>query len=329
MRLPDFEYIEPTSIDEACLFLKDHGQESKVIGGGTDLLPSMKQNIFRPKYLVSLSKIPNLDRVEFNEGSGLRIGPSARLRTLEKSPIIQEKYPMIRQAASDVGSLQLRQMGTVGGNVCLDTRCTYYNQSSFWRKCRPTCVKMGGDICNAIGGGKKCFAVFSGDLAPALMALGATIELRSAKGGRTLPLSDLYTGNGAKPLALNPEEVLVGVQIPSLPKGSLGGYFKYRIRKAIDYPLASVALLIRLEGKEKMCREARLVIGAVGSKPQEVKGIGELLVGKKIEGRTVEEASDLAFKASRPVGNTSSTPSYRKRMIKILTKRSLEQVLRS
>jgi len=325
MRLPDFEYVEPKSTEEACAFLKEHVRESKLIAGGTDLLPSMKQRIFKPKYVVNLGVLPNLDRIEFDEKTGLRIGALVKVRSLETDAMIRERYPMIGQAAEAVGSVQLRQMGTVGGNLSLDTRCYYYNQSDFWRKCRPVCIKMGGETCNAVGGGKKCFAVFSGDLAPALVALGAKIVLRSAKGERSLPLAEYYSGDGAKPLSLGPEEVLTRVEVPVVPKGAYGSYQKYRIRKSIDFPLAGVGALVVLEGKEKVCREARVVIGAVGTRPEEVKGIGELLKGKKMTESLIEEASEMAFKMARPVANAASTPTYRKRMIKILVTRALKE----
>jgi 4-hydroxybenzoyl-CoA reductase subunit beta len=329
MRLPDFQYMELRSIEEACLFLKEHGQESKLMSGGTDLLPSMKERIFEPKYLANLSSIPNMDRIEFDEGLGLRIGALVRLHSLEKDPLIRERYPMIAQAAEVVGSVQLRQMGTVGGNLSLDTRCYYYNQSDFWRKCRPTCIKMGGEICNAVGGGKRCFAVFSGDLAPVLTALGTKIKLSSVKGERTLSLSDYYTGDGAKPLAIKPEEVVTGVEVPALPKEAFGCYLKYRIRKSIDFPLAAVGALIALEGRERVCREVRVVIGAVGTRPEEVKVIGELLRGKKVSEALMDEASEMAFKAARPIANAASTPTYRKKMIKILVGRALRQAMQT
>jgi len=328
MRLPDFSYLSPGSIEEVSLFLRDHGKESKVMGGGTDLLPSMKQRICAPKYLIHLESIPELNRVEFDEESGLRIGAATRLRSLEKEPVILERYPVIAQAAGEIGSVQLRGMGTVGGNLCLDTRCYYYNQSDFWRKCRPKCTKMGGDTCNAIGGGKRCFAVFSGDLAPVLIALGAWINVVSTRGKRRLPLKDLYTGNGAEPLSLEPEEIIVHVEVPPIPKEGFASYLKYRIRKSIDFPLASVACVLVLDRKQGICREARVVTGAVSTKPEEITGIGELLKGKRIGDALVEEASELALRASKPVANAASSPAYRRKMIKALVKKTLTEGVR-
>ncbi len=327
MRLPDFQYKEPRSIEEACLFLGDYGRESRILAGGTDLLPLMKQKIFRPKYLVNLSRIPNLDRIEFNDQSGLQIGALTKVRSLETNPAVLEWYPIIGQAAGTVGSVQLRQMGTVGGNLSLDTRCYYYNQSDFWRNCRPTCIKMGGERCNAIGGGKRCFAVFSGDLAPTLVALGAKIKLVSTKGERAILLDDYYTGDGARPLAIEPEEILIGVEVPPIRKGVGGIYLKYRVRRSIDFPLASAAITLILNKRERVCREVKVVIGAVSSKPQVVEEIIQLLKGKKIEDPIIEEASTLAFRAANPVANIGSSAPYRKRMIKVFVERGLRQIL--
>jgi 4-hydroxybenzoyl-CoA reductase subunit beta len=306
----------------------DHAKECKMMRGGTDLLPSMKQRIFRPKHVLNLSAIPDLDRIEFDERSGLRMGALVKLRTLEKDPVILKRYPMITQAAGEVGSVQLREMGTVGGNLSLDTRCYYYNQSDFWRKSRPICIKMGGDTCNAVGGGKKCFAIFSGDLAPALIALGAKIKLVSAKGERTLPLSEYYTGDGANPFTRGSEEILISVEAPTPLKRTSGCYLKYRIRKSIDFPLASVATQTTSDDQNKVCLEAKVVIGAVGTKPEEIEKIGTLLSGKKITDSVIEEASETAFKTAKPIANAASSPSYRKRMIKVMVERALRQTLR-
>ena len=327
MRLPDFQYVEPESIEEACFFLKEHGHESKIISGGTDLLPSMKQRIFRPESLVHLGGISNLNRTEFDKDEGLRIGPLVKLRFLETDPLVLEKNPVLSEAVDQIGSIQLRQMGTVGGNLSLDTRCYYYNQSDFWRKCRPKCIKMGGDTCNALGSGKKCFAIFSGDLAPVLIALDAKITLTSYTGERTLPLNDFYTGDGARPFALSPEEIITDIVVPPIPKNAFTFYLKYRIRKAIDFPIASVATRLTLEGKEKICRGVKIVIGAVGAKPSVVKGVGELMEGKRMEGSLIEKSSELAFQTAKPIQNTASSPAHRKRMIKVFVESALTKAL--
>jgi 4-hydroxybenzoyl-CoA reductase subunit beta len=327
IRLPKFLYVEPGSLEEVCLFLEGHGRESRLMAGGTDLLPAMKLGLSAPKWLVNTSALPGLDQVEFDEGSGLRIGASVKISALARDALVRQKYPSVAQAARCVGSPQLRQMGTVGGNLSIDTRCDYYNQPDFWRDCKPKCIKMGGETCNAIGGGRKCFAVFSGDLAPVLITLDARIRLVSAREERTIPLSELYTGNGANPCAIKPEEILVSVEAPAVAAGAFATYSKFAVRKAIDFPLAGVATLLTLEGKEKLCRAAKVVIGAVGPRPDEVKAIGQLLEGKKLSLQLIEEASSLAFKAAKPVTNRGSSPAYRKLMIKVLVRKALRQAL--
>jgi 4-hydroxybenzoyl-CoA reductase subunit beta len=327
LRLPVFDYREPSSLEEAVSLLREHGTECKIIAGGTDLLPSMKQKLFRPKYVMSLERISDLGGIGFDEKQGLQIGSMVTLSALETSLTVKERYPMIRDAAHAVGSPHLRRMGTVGGNLSLDTRCCYYNQSESWRKSRPRCIKLGGDTCNAVGGGKKCFAVFSGDLAPALIALGAEIKLLSHRGERILPLRDYYTGNGAEPLARDSDEILVNVKVPPLSQDAVTPYFKYRIRESIDFPFAGLAAVIHVDKKEKVCRKASVVIGAVGPKPLDVHEIAEIAEGKRLDGRLIEEISNLARKAAKPVDNLGSSPEYRRHTIKAFAKRAFQAAL--
>jgi 4-hydroxybenzoyl-CoA reductase subunit beta len=327
VRLPAFSYLEPYSIGEAASFLREHGRECKIMAGGTDLLPSMKQRLLKPKVLMSLQRISDLEGIGFDETQGLYIGSMVTLHALETSPLVKERYPIIKQAVHAVGSPQLRRMGTVGGNLSLNTRCHYYNQSESWRKSRPRCLKMGGDTCNAVGGGKKCFAVFSGDLAPALIALGAEVKLVSHSSERILPLRDYYTGNGAEPLAGNPDEILAGVKVPPLSPDAFAAYFKFRIRESIDFPFASMAAVISLEEKGEFCRKASVVIGAVGTRPQEVKEIAEITEGKRLDGQVIEEASDLARKAAKPVDNLGSSPEYRRLTIKAFVRTAFQIAL--
>ena len=194
MQLPQFEYVESKSLQDAACFLQEKGRQSMLIGGGTDMLPSMKQRIYHPTYIISLAALPDLKQIQCDDdGGSVKLGAALKLCTLENNDAIKRRFPIVAQAARAVGSPQLREMGTLGGNLCLDTRCCYYNQSETWRKCRPACIKVGGDVCNAIGSGKKCFAVFSGDMAPALIAVNARIVLHSARGGRTIRAGQLYT----------------------------------------------------------------------------------------------------------------------------------------
>ena len=328
MRLPDFRYLEPSTLDEAAAVLREQGSECAIIAGGTDLLPSMKQGVLRPKGLLSLERIEGLDRIEFDSQGGLRLGPLVKIGDLEKEIPVLRTYPMVAQAAKAVASPQLRQMGTLGGNLSLDTRCYYYNQSESWRRSRPKCIKMGGDRCNAVGRGKKCFAVFSGDLGPALMALDAKIKLFSHNGERTVSLVDYYSGKGESPLTSDSQEILISIEIPPPPEVAFTAYYKYRTRRSIDFPLAAVAAVIRTSKKGKECLGARVVISAVGTRPQEVKEIGNLLEGEKLDPIIMEKASQLAFKAAKPVQNQGSSPEYRRHMVRLFVRKALEEAAR-
>ena len=327
MQLPQFEYVEPKSIEDAARFLREKGSESMLIGGGTDMLPSMKQRIYKPAYIMSLESIPDLKKIQFDGTDGVVLGASVKLCTLVHNPDIKKRFPIIAQAARAVGSPQLREMGTLGGNLCLDTRCYFYNQSDSWRKSRAACIKMGGDVCNAIGSGKKCFAVFSGDMAPSLIALNTRIVLHSTHGERTIPLDEFYSGDGANPLVKQPDEILLRIEIPGQPESVVGTYAKYRIRKSIDYPLAGVATMLAMNSSDKICREAKVVISAVGTRPVAVNGIADVLKDKKLDGSLIQEASEMAYKAAKPIANTAGTPSHRKVMVKTYVKMALEKAL--
>ena len=321
--LPKFEYREPESVPEAARLLAEFGERAKLIGGGTDLVPSMRQGLFKPACVISLQRIVALRGIAWEEGAGLRIGPMTTLSEVEASDQARTRFPFIAAAAREVGSPQLREMGTVGGNLCLDTRCRYYNQSEDWQDCVEACVKRGGEYCKASPNGRarKCFAVFSADLATALVAADARVTLQSASGSRTIELADYYTGDGASPHAGKPDEVLTEVLVPSRMQGVFGTYLKYRMRQAIDYPIAGVALTLRARGGR--VHDARMVIGGVASRPVVVKGVAELLEGNALDEPLVESAAKLARKAATPLANTAGDRVHRKQMVYEFARRVL------
>lgn len=325
-QLPEFQYLEPTSVSEAAKMLMEAGAGSMVIGGGTDMLPSMRQGIFSPASVISLQAIPHLGDVEWDDDVGLKIGPLATLRSLENNAEIQKRFPVIAQAAHQVGSPQLREMATVGGNICLDTRCYYYNQSEDWQACDQECLKLGGETCKASPSGraKKCFAVFSADLAPVLVALDARVILLSGHGEREVSLRDFYTGDGAEPHIKKADEILTGVIVPKHKENIIGNYQKYRIRNSIDYPLAGVVLTLRLNA-DQVAEDVCLVISGVASKPVVVKGISELMNGKGLTGDLIEKAAHAAKKAALPLANTAGERAHRKQIIYEFTLRAFAQ----
>lgn len=326
MRLPKMEYIAPASVMEACSLLDKHGPEAKVLGGGTDLLVESKLRNVQPALLVALSNIKELKGIRFKEGDVLKIGAMTTLHDIREDAYIAKSYPALAQAVAAVGTTQLQHMGTIGGNLCLNTRCTYYNQSDNWRKSRAVCLKMGGDICHVVDKGKKCYAVYSGDTAPALIVLDAQVKLISSKGERLIPLRDLYTGNGKEPIAISPGELLSEVYVPPPADRQSSIYLKYRIRDAIDFPLIGVAVRMDANGN-RVCTDCKVVLNAVGSAPVEVTEAGELLKGQSLTADLIHQVSEKAVKSAHPVANTAgSTPAYRRKMAGILTRRALSAV---
>lgn len=315
--LPEFEYIEPASLEQAAQLLRDAGEQCMVIGGGTDLVPSMRQGLFKPKHLLSLQAIDSLRDIRWDDGFGLSIGALATLRSVESHPDVLQSFPLAARGASEVASPSLKQMATVGGNLCLDTRCYYYNQYDHWRECSTACLKMGGEFCKASPGGRarKCFAAFSGDLATTLVALDAQVTLLSGRGERTIALRDFYTGDGAKPNVRQADEILTRVVIPGASRTRIGSYRKYRIRGSIDYPIASVALTARPTGNAEVFEDPRLVVSAVTTRPLVVKGIEELVGGKPLDEALIEAAAQLARRAAIPVANTAGTRAHRKHVV--------------
>jgi 4-hydroxybenzoyl-CoA reductase subunit beta len=229
----------------------------------------------------------------------------------------------VAEAAGLVAAAQIKNMGTIGGNVALGTRCWYFNQSSFWRKSFETCIKRGGKVCHVVKGSKKCFAYFAADTVPALIASNAQITLRNSDGERTCPLKEIYTQNGKEPNSIGPTEIITGIQLPLPENGSGSSYQKLRLRGAIDFPLLGVAVWIAMDGDT--CREARIVLGAVSSGPVQLTEAEKLLQGASLTEDVIEEVGEIARKASHPVANTISTPGYRKDMAAVFAAKALRE----
>ncbi|MFH1351854.1 MAG: FAD binding domain-containing protein [Pseudomonadota bacterium] len=323
MRLPKMSHVAPMTIDEACSMLKKHRGEARVLAGGTDLLVACKLRNVKPVLLVSLGGISELKGVRPLQEKGVSIGTMTPLRDLGESPLIRSNYPALAQAAASVGSTQLRSMGTLGGNLCLNTRCIYYNQSEQWRKVRAVCFKMGGNVCHVVPKGKKCYAIFSGDTAPALIALDAQATLVGSGGERRILVKELYRGDGKKPLNLKPGEVLSEITLPPLSGKQGSTYLKFRLRGSIDFPLTGVAVRMDFSG-DGICENCKVALTAVGPGPMEALKAQEVMIGKAPTMELIAQAAKQAAKQARPLANTpGSTPAYRRKMVEILTRRAL------
>jgi 4-hydroxybenzoyl-CoA reductase subunit beta len=257
---------------------------------------------------------------------GVEIGALTTLRAIERSEFLRQHYAVLTEAAATVASPVLRNMGTIGGNICLDTRCLWYNQSLTWRKGCGFCIKKDGDLCHVAPGGTKCWAVFSGDTPPALLCLNAEIEIASASGTRRLPLRDFYTGFGDDYRKLQPNELVTRVFLPAASADYHGVYRKLRVRGSIDYPLAGVAVVMKRSSNGNRgghVADARIAITAVNPAPLLVKGASELLAGKVVDQALAEAAGDLAAKICKPLTTSALTPEYRREMIRVFTKRAV------
>jgi 4-hydroxybenzoyl-CoA reductase subunit beta len=314
MQLPGFEHLQPASLGEALDLLAEHGEQAKVIAGGTDLLVSMKQRLLTPDHLVDLKTIPELDFIGEDDG-GVRIGALTRLATIVNSSLIRERIPV-------VAAPPLQNMGTLGGNLCLNTRCYYFNQSPFWRQVRGHCYKSGGDTCHVVKGGSKCLATYQGDVAPVLIALDARVRIASKAAERTVPLADLYTGKGKRPLALEPGEVLLEVQVPAAPSKTLGDYQKLRYRGSMDFPLVGVAAVLSRENGT-VCTGGKVVLTAVSRGPLAVGEAHEMLEGREVTEKVASEIAEAAYQAARPIDNVGSDADYRRKMVRALTRRAI------
>jgi 4-hydroxybenzoyl-CoA reductase subunit beta len=323
MRLPPFTYLGPTRVEDAVRLLADHGPEAMPVAGGTDLYPNMKRRQFEPKVLVGLRGIRELAAIDGSARDGLRVGAGATLTRVARHPEIARHYPGLARAAGVVSTPQLRNVGTLGGNVCVDTRCNYYNQSFEWRKSIGFCMKKDGDICLVAPASKRCWAVSSSDTAPVLWALGAELTLAGPGGERRIPVAALYQDDGIAYLRKAPGEIVTEIQLPPVD-GWRATYWKLRRRGAFDFPVLGVAVAVRLE--DGVCRDARIVLGAVASMPREAVDAARSLVGERLSAESIARAADLAARPSKPLDNTDLVYHYRKRMTRVYVGRALREL---
>jgi 4-hydroxybenzoyl-CoA reductase subunit beta len=323
MRCPRFRYFSPRTLREACAMLRDHGPEASVLAGGTDLVPNMKRRQQTPKTLVSLRRIESLRALAAGK-SEWRLGATRTLAELASDARLSRDYAALSRAASQVATPHIRNMATLGGNLCLDTRCNYYDQNYEWRKAIDFCMKKDGSICWVAPGSSRCWAVSSTDVAPALLALGAEVKLESTGGERTLPLGQLYRDDGIAYLSRQPGEILSEVLLPVAAAGARSTYWKLRRRGSFDFPVLSVAAWIHL-GADGCVQAARIVLGSVASTPIE-SSASHSLVGRRLDEEAIEEAAEEAARLAKPLDNTDFTLGWRKKAAKHLVMGALKEL---
>jgi 4-hydroxybenzoyl-CoA reductase subunit beta len=318
--LPSFQLLRPRTLDDAIALMATHEGEVRIVAGGTDLLPSMKQKLFTPPHVLDLRGVNELRGIHSANG-GAEIGALTTLSAIEHSPLIRKDYPVLYQAAKTVASPVLRNMGTIGGNLCLDTRCLWYNQSLLWRQSCGFCLKKDGDLCHVAPGGTFCWATFSGDTPPALLCLGAEVEIAGPNGVRRTALSEFYVNDGIVRLHLAPNEIVTRVHLPESSAGWRGSYRKLRVRGSIDYPLAGVAVALKM--RSGRVEDARVAITAVNPAPFLVKDADAHLVGAVPSEELAELIADLAASTAKPLTTSALTPEYRREMVRVLAKRAV------
>lgn len=325
MRLPKFDYRAPREISEAVKIIAGAGPEGQFVAGGTDLYPNMKRRQQTPKTVISVMRVPELNRISGDGKSGVRIGASVTLTDVCENSIINRDYPVVAHAARSISTPILRNMGTIGGNLLLDTRCNYYDQNYEWRKGINFCLKKDGDICWVAPGSSKCWAVQSSDLVPVIVAIGAKLRFASTLGDRVIDAAGLYNDDGIDYLRKRPDELLVDIQLPPT-NGWRASYQKLRRRGAFDFPVLGVAAWVQLD-RAGLVKDAKLILGGIAPSPLEVKEAAQALMGQPLDREHIEAAAEAAYVKARPLDNTDFVMNWRKQMTREYTLRALDELV--
>lgn len=326
LRLPPFRYHRPRTLDEALGLLESEGSSVRLVAGGTDLWPNMKRRHQTADTVVSLMAIDELAGVA-NGGPVTKIGATSLLDDIVRSPHIRTNFPALARATASISSPPLRNMGTLGGNVCLDTRCTYYNQTEEWRRSIDYCLKEVGTVCWVAPGSSICWAHSASDTAPMLSALEAAVVLLSPSGKRRLSMDELYNNDGIRYLNLRPGEILVGVELPETSRAPRcrSSFWKLRRRGSIDFAVLSVAAAVWLDPSGRV-EKVNVTLGSVASQPTRVKQAGEVLRGGPLEPDSIRAVASAARRAATPMDNTDFKTQWRGLMVERYTEAALREI---
>lgn len=324
LRLHPYRYHRPRMLDEAIGLLAEHAGDVMPIAGGTDLVPSMKHRLFTPGHLVSLRGVGDLRGID--GGDEVVIGAGETLTAVAASPFVRELLPSLAAAASQVAHPMIRNQATIGGNLCLDTRCVYYNQTQFWRGALGFCLKKDGTVCHVVPGGTRCVAAHSADTAPVLMALGAVVDLVSAEGQRTVPLGAFFVADGTANTVRRPGELLVRVRVPRPGPLARAAFLKLRERKAVDFPLLALAAAVDRDAGGGITALSVVVTG-LGAAPRRVGGLDALALGRPLDGPLIDEIADRAHRQCHPQTNIGGDPAWRRAMVRVIARRALQSLV--
>jgi 4-hydroxybenzoyl-CoA reductase subunit beta len=311
-------------VAEAVALLGEHGPDAMAVAGGTDLLPNMKHRLFEPGHLVALKGIRELKGIGEEDGH-LRLGAGETLSAVAGDRLVRERFPVLAEAAGHVAGPQLRNMGTLGGNVCLDTRCTYYNQTAFWRQALGYCLKKDGSVCHVTTVGRKCVATHSADTPPVLMVLDAVLTLVGPEGARDIAVRDFFVADGIANTRRRPDEILTQVRIPLAAARRRAAYAKLRQRKSIDFPLLTLAVAAEMED-DGAVRSLEGVVTGLGSRPRELAGWSEAAMGRRLDDELIEDLARRAYEQCHPLENIIVDPDWRRAMVPVYARRALLRV---
>ncbi|HKS28064.1 MAG TPA: FAD binding domain-containing protein [Pyrinomonadaceae bacterium] len=326
MRLPKFSYRVPQEIRDAVRMMADSGPAGQFVAGGTDLYPNMKRRQQTPKTVISVTRLRELNQITGDGQKGLVIGAGVSLTDVCEHAVINRDYPFVAAAARTISTPILRNMGTIGGNLLLDTRCNYYDQNYEWRKGINFCMKKDGEICWVAPGSRKCWAVQSSDLVPLMVAIGARVRLASTLGERMVDAAGLYNDDGIDYLHKRPEELLVDIHLPPT-NGWRATYKKLRRRGAFDFPVLGIAARVDLD-ESGVVRDAKLIMGGVAPAPMEVRDAQAALIGGPMDAERMERAAEVCYTKARPLDNTDFLMYWRKAMARPFVLRALEELKR-
>ena len=317
LRLPRFKYLRPKTAREAAHMAAELGPRAMFVAGGTDLFPKLKRRQFDVEALIGLDFLPRQIRSGAEE---TELGAGVTLAAASADAHLNAQFSGYAEAAGLVSSPPLRNAGTIGGNLCVDTRCNYYDMTYEWRKAIGFCIKKDGDICLVAPSSPRCWAVSSSDTGPMAIALEALVTLAGADGERELPVAALYRDDGIDYMAKQPSEVVTGLRLPAI-KGNQTAYVKLRRRGSIDFPIAGAAVALQMDGA--VVERCRIVLSAVASHPLEARAADEFLTGKSLDEETVRAAAEIAAKPAKPLDNADLTHFWRKRMVRVVVEQAI------
>jgi len=324
LRLPEYRYHQPRALAEALSLLVEHQGDVMPVAGGTDLIPNMKHRLFEPGHLVALKRVEELKGIH-EENGHLRLGATETLTDVAESRVVRGCFPALAEAAGHVAGPQLRNMATIGGNLCLETRCTYYNQTAFWRQALGYCLKKDGSICHVTKVGRKCVAAHSADTPPVLAVLDAVAVLEGPQGRREVPVGDFFVADGIANTRREPGELVTEIRVPLGPRTRRAAYAKLRQRNSIDFPLLTVAVSADMD-RDLTVHELKGVVTGLGARPRELAGWSEIARGHVLDDDLIDALAERALAQCHPLENMIVDPEWRRAMVPVYIRKALRRL---